>query len=405
MFKPTMKFVALGLVGAIVWGVSGCSGGPAAESDGSTIKIGFIGSLTGPLAASGKVSLDGLQAGAKYIEAQYPGSKVEIVQRDTKGEPTAAVAATRALAQEHVTALYYTTEAFAPVQDVLNQVEIPADTAGGIGPILNEVGDTKRYKYAFSTGAGTAGDTSVIPLLNYAASAGNHLAMLNDSTAYNTSQAELTKTIASAQYPQIDLVTQSFPSTASDVTAQLNKLRDSGSPSIIVWSYGSPLVAVMSSLSKIGWNPQMSGVLGVGDPAASELIPNGMKNTVAAGPMAKTFLSAQPGSSPTGITAEFVKLFLEVKGKSDFVALDTVGATSFDWVLLVHQAAQKSSSADPKKIKEQLVSGNTFNGANGVYTFGPDKRIGIGSDQLATFLPAQPCIKGSCVIVQAATTR
>ncbi|MFI5718688.1 ABC transporter substrate-binding protein [Nocardia sp. NPDC051750] len=405
MFTPLIRLLAVGLAGAMACTVAGCSGGPAADSDGSVITIGFVGSLTGPLAASGKISLDGLKAGARYIESHHPGSTVEIVQRDTKGEPTAAVAATRSLAQEGVTALYYTTEAFAPVQDVLNQVRIPADTAGGIGPILDEVGDSKRYKYAFSTGAGTSGEASVVPLLEYAAGAGNRVAMLNDSSAFNTSQAELTTSIAADRFPQIELVSESFPATASDVTAQLNKLRDSGAPSAVVWAYGSSLVAVMSSLNRMGWNPQMSGVLGVGDPATAELIPPGMRETLAAGPMAKTFLAQHPGGSPTGIAAEFVELFLEVQGKSDFVALDTVGAVSFDWVLLVHQAAQKVKSGNPEKIKDQLVAGEPFEGANGTYTFGPDKRIGIEADQLAMFLPAQPCSQGACVPVREKTVR
>ncbi|MFF0817136.1 ABC transporter substrate-binding protein [Rhodococcus sp. NPDC003318] len=396
MFTTAKKLVVIGVAGALVCGAAGCGSDSPSDSDASTIKIGFIGSLTGPLSSSGKVSLDGLTAGADYIAEHYPGSKVEIVQRDTKGEPTAAVAATRALAQENVSALYYTTEAFPAVQDVLNQVEVPASTAGGIGPILNDVGDSNRYKYAFSTGAGTAGETSVIPLLEYAAASGNPVAMLNDSSAYNTAQAELTASIVAAKYPQVELVTQSFPTTASDVTAQLNKLRDSGAKSIIVWSYGSPLVAVMSSLSKIGWNPRMAGVLGVGDPAAASLIPAGMKDTLAAGPMAKTFLSTSPGASPSGVTAEFVDRFRKASGKDDFVALDTVGATSFDWVLLVHQASENSHSADPNKIKDALVSGEPFDGANGTYVFGPDQRIGIGADQLATFLPAQPCTNGTC---------
>jgi ABC-type branched-subunit amino acid transport system substrate-binding protein len=404
MFTTAKRLAAVGLAGILACGLAACGGGSASESDGSTIKIGFVGSLTGPLAPSGKVSLAGLQAGAKYVEEHYPGSNVEILQRDTKGEPTAAVAATRALAQEDVTALYYTTEAFAPVQDVLNQVEVPASTAGGIGPIIGDVGDSKRYKYAFSTGAGTSGETSVVPLLDYAATAGTRVAMLDDSSAFNTSQAELTATIAADQYPQLELTRQSFPSTASDVTAQLNKLRDSGSPSIIVWAYGSPLVAVMSSLNKIGWSPHMSGVLGMGDPATAALIPAEMKDTVAAGPMAKTFVSSQVGAAPSGITAEFVKNFLEVQDKTEFNALDTVGAISFDWVLLVHEAASKAGSGDPNTVKERLVSGDSYEGANGTYTFGPDQRIGIGADQLATFLPAQPCTNGTCVSATVPTT-
>src|SRR5690606_38625539 len=139
------------------------------ESGATTIKIGFVGSLTGPLAPSGQVALVGLQAGAEYVESQDPDVTIEIVERDTQGEPTQAVAATRALVQEGVSAIWFTTEAFPPVQDYLNQVKIPGATAGGIGAVLADVGDSKKYKYAFSTGAGTSGETSIIPLLAYAA--------------------------------------------------------------------------------------------------------------------------------------------------------------------------------------------------------------------------------------------
>jgi ABC-type branched-subunit amino acid transport system substrate-binding protein len=380
--------------------LSACGGGgddAGGQSNTSTITIGFVGALTGPLAPSGQVALVGLQAGAQYIQAKNPGTKIEIKQKDTKGEPTAAVAATRELVQDKVTAIWFTTEAFPPVQDYLNQAKVPGATAGGIGSVLADVGDSKRYKYAFSTGAGTSGDTSVVPLLSYAASAGDTVAMLDDSSAFGTSQSERTLSIAKSQFPNVKIVRESFPSTATDVTAQLTKLRDSGAKSLIVWSYGAPLVATMSSLNKIGWNPQMSGVLGIGDPAVSELIPAGMKATLAAGPIAKTFLSSTEGAAPTGMTAEFVSLYLKAKGKDAFNALDAVGAMSFDWVLLVTQASQQAKSTDPDAIKKQLVSQGSFQGANGKYAFGPDKRIGLDADQLGVFVPAKPCTKGMCV--------
>ncbi len=400
MFRSITKVVAIVATTALAMSAAACggdSGGGGGDGDVDSITIGFVGSLTGPFAPSGKSSLAGLKAGAKYLEQQNEGLKVTIKERDTKGEPTAAVAATRALAQEKVSALYYSTEAFAPVQDVLNQVKIPGSTAGGIASILDEVGDSNRYKYAFSTGAGTAGPTSIEPLLAYAASAGTTVAVLDDSTAFGTSQRELTEQIAKENYPEVKIVKESFPATASDVTSQLNKLKNSGAESLIVWSYGAPLVATMSSLDKIGWTPQMSGVLGIGDPATAELIPEGMKSTLAAGPMAKTFLSTDPGAKPTGIAADFVKLYLEQQDKSEFNALDTVGAVTFDWVLIVQQAAKKAGSTDSQKIKDVLVSGESFDGANGSYTFGPDERIGIGADQLGVFTPAQPCEFGMCV--------
>ncbi|MFF0772728.1 ABC transporter substrate-binding protein [Nonomuraea wenchangensis] len=384
--------VCVALLALAACGDGGSSGDAAG---GTTIKIGFVGALTGPLSPSGQNSLAGLKAGAEYVEQHNPGTKIVIEQRDTKGEPTAAVAATRALAQDGVSALYFTTEAFPPVQDVLNQVKVPGDTAGGIGSIAADVGDSKRYKYAFSTGAGTSGETSITPLLSYAASAGKTVAVLDDSSAFGTSQTKDTLAIAQSQFPDVKIVQESFPNTASDVTAQLNKLKDAGAESLIVWSYGAPLVATMSSLNKIGWNPQMSAVLGIGDPATTELIPEGMKKTLAAGPIAKTFLSSSTGDN--SITADFVKLYLKAKGKTEFNALDSVGAVSFDWALLVTQAAQQAKSTEPDAIKKALVSGGTFKGANGTYTFGPDKRIGIDADQLGVFVPAQPCPDGKCV--------
>jgi branched-chain amino acid transport system substrate-binding protein len=393
------RLAVAALCAALLTGTAACGGGgdSPTENGTTTIKIGFVGSLTGPLAPSGQVALVGLQAGAQYVEEHETDTKIEIVQRDTQGEPTAAVAATRALVQEGVSAIWFTTEAFPPVQDYLNQVKVPGATAGGIGAVLADVGDSKKYKYAFSTGAGTSGETSIIPLLEYAASAGDTVAMLDDSSAYGTAQSELTKTIAERDYPDVTIVQKSFASTASDNTSELSELRASGAKSLIVWSYGAPLVATMNSLNRIGWNPQMSAVLGIGDPSVSELIPDGMKETLAAGPIAKTFVSTDASAAPSGIAADFVDLYLELKDKTDFNALDTVGAMSFDWALLVAQAVERGGSTEGDSIKNQLVSAGDFEGANGSYTFGSDKRIGLDADDLSVFVPAKACDNHICV--------
>lgn len=386
---------------SVCGGLAAC-GGSGAESGGSdgeatSLKIGFVGSLTGPFAPSGKNSLAGLQAGAEYLKAKNPDLDIEIVSRDTKGETTAAVAATRELSQQGVSAMYFTTEAFPAVQNVLNQVKVPGNTAGGIAAVLKDVGDSKRYKWAFSTGAGTAGPTSVRPLLEYAAQQGSPVAVLDDSTAFNTAQVEETEVEQQADFPDIKLVKQSFPTDAQNVTAQLTKLRDSGAKSLVMWSYGAPLVAAMKSLNRLGWNPQMSAVLGLGDPETAKQLPKGMRETTAAGPIAKTFLADAPGQKPTGITAEFLDRYLEKQGLTEFDALDAVGAVSFDWALLVQQAAERAGSSDPQKVKDELISGEPFEGANGTYRFGPDERIGIGADQLGMFLPAESCASGRCV--------
>lgn len=400
----TAVIAATGLVAlAGCGGSSGGSGGSAAGSSGkapSAITIGFIGSLTGPLASSGVNALSGLKAGAAFAESQHKGLTINVVSRDTGGSATTAVALTRELAQQKVASIYYTTEAFAPAQTVLNQLKIPGDTAGGIGPILDKVGDSNLYKYAFSTGAGTSGDTSIIPIVQYAATFGSKIGMLDDSTAFNTSQKQATEAIVKKQFPKVTLVSQSFPSTASDATAQLQALKDQGVDSLILWSYGAPAVTAMSSLEKLGWNPPMAGELGIGAKATVALIPEGMKTTMGAGPMAKTFGSTGASTTPTNkITADFVSAYLKSLNRSgDFTALDQVGAISYDWAIIVADAVEKAGSADGDAIKKVLTSGQKFSGANGTYKFGPDTRIGISADQLVLFRPAEPCAQGTCVI-------
>jgi branched-chain amino acid transport system substrate-binding protein len=373
------------------------SGGGGSESADS-ITIGFVGALTGPLSASGKNALAGLEAGAEYAEDEY-GVAISIEQRDTKGEPTAAVASTRELAQKGVTAMYFSTEAFPAVQDVLNQVEVPGDTAGGIAAVLGDVGDSQRYKYAFSTGAGTAGPDSIRPLLEHAAALGGKVGMLSVGSSYGTAQAEATMAMVEDEFPDMDVVAETFPETATDVTAQLTKLKDADVSSVLTWGYGAPLVAILNSFGKMGWAPPtISAGIGSGEAATSELIPAAMKDSFVAGPMPVTFLTAEPGSKPEGAAAVFEKAYLEAQGDDQFDALDTVGAISFDWAALVAQAVKANGSADPKELKAKLTDGTELDGANGTYVFGPDERIGIAGDQLALFLPGQPCTDGLCVM-------
>lgn len=399
MFHSKKRVLALAAAAVLALGLTACGGGGTGGGDGAGtpdhIKIGFVGSLTGSLASSGVSSLEGLKVGAEYVESLHDGLTVEIVERDTAGETTAAVAQTRELAQEGVTAIYYTTEAFPAVQDVLNQVKIPGGTAGGIGSILDRTGDSNQYRYAFSTGAGTSGPTSIVPILDYLSQFGNRIGMLDDSSAFNKSQVELAEQIVAEDYPDLELVGASFPSSASDATAQLAELQSADVDSMILWSYGAPAVTAMSSLAKLGWDPQMGAELGIGAAATVELIPDSMAQNIAAGPIARTFVDAD---AQTDITREFVERYVAATDKTEFTALDTVGAVSFDWAVIIAQAVVESGSTNGDDIKNYLTAGNPLEGANGTYVFGPDERIGIDAGQLTLFNPAEPCtLDGLCV--------
>ena len=408
MFRTKSRLLGAVVAGALALSLAACSsdtgGGAAAPSESTAelpdkLTIGFVGSLTGPLAASGINSLAGLKAGAEYAETLHPGMTIEVVERDTAGEATAAVAQTRELAQSGATAIFFTTEAFPAVQDVLNQVKIPGGTSGGIAAVLSEVGDSNRYKYAFSTGAGNAGETAITPLLDYASEFGDKIGLVEDASAFAVAQADLTEEIVAEDYPDVELFRVSFPASASDATAQLSTLQQEDVDAVVMWPYGTPAVTVMSSFDKLGWYPPTAGTLGLGTPAIVEATPAELAENLAAGPMAKTFLD--PDLDTTGVVSEFVTRYMEALDKTEFTPLDTVGANSFDWSVLIAQAVADTGKTDGDSIKSFLTSGEEFIGANGVYVFGPDKRIGIDASELQLYRSTEPCSpEGICVPVE-----
>ncbi|KRA24672.1 hypothetical protein ASD65_09795 [Microbacterium sp. Root61] len=406
MFRKSRRVLAFVAAGALAITLAACSASPDSSTEPEAdsvekVTIGFVGSLTGPLAASGINSLAGLKAGAEYAESLHEGLTVEIVERDTAGETTAAVAQTRELAQLGATAIFFTTEAFPAVQGVLNQVKIPGSTSGGIAAVLADTGDNRLYKYAFSTSAGNAGPTAVTPLIDHAAEFGDKIGVIDDASAFAVAQADLTVKLIAADYPDLEVVRASFPATSSDVTAQIGQLRDAGVDSVIAWPYGTPAVTLMTAFDKLGWYPPMSGTLGLGTPAIVEVTPAALAKTLAAGPMAKTFLNpAKEGSPEADLHAAFVTGYLKALDKDTFGPLDTVGANSFDWSVLIAQAVTDKGTTDGDTIKSYLTSGQPFVGVNGTYVFGPDKRIGIDADGLQMYSPTGPCsIDGFCTVV------
>ena len=96
------KISALLLVAVLAAGVFGCkkkeeakeAAAPAAAPAGNTIKIGFLGALTGDVAMFGKPTLEGMKMAADEINAAggvKAGDKtfkVELLAEDDKAAPT-----------------------------------------------------------------------------------------------------------------------------------------------------------------------------------------------------------------------------------------------------------------------------------------------------------------------------
>src|SRR3954454_17271049 len=87
----TRKIVALLLAATLMGGAFGCKkkeGAEGTKADANTVKIGFLGALTGDVAMFGKPTLDGMKMAADEINAAggINGKKIEIVEADDRGD-------------------------------------------------------------------------------------------------------------------------------------------------------------------------------------------------------------------------------------------------------------------------------------------------------------------------------
>jgi branched-chain amino acid transport system substrate-binding protein len=91
------KYAALLMVGLLAAGAFGCKkkeeAKEGAKPAGDTVKVGFLGALTGDVAMFGKPTLEGMKMAAEEINAAggVLGKKIEIVSRDDNGNPADAV--------------------------------------------------------------------------------------------------------------------------------------------------------------------------------------------------------------------------------------------------------------------------------------------------------------------------
>lgn len=149
------KLVSLMLL-IVILAISLTACGPKA-SDDDTIKIGYVGALSGETAVWGQAGLNGMELTAKEINEAggILGKQVEIIGLDGRGDPTDSVNAFRRLAtEEGVIAVIGTNFsscniAMAPIAD---QLEVPLIATAASNPKVTVDEDGNLHPYSFRIG-------------------------------------------------------------------------------------------------------------------------------------------------------------------------------------------------------------------------------------------------------------
>ena len=244
-----------------------------AIADSSPILIGYPAALTGPSSAPGVAQNRGVTYAVEMINAAggIKGRKIEMVTRDTQGDPTKAVNAVQEMmANNKVHAIWgpnNSGEALATTP-IITRRGIPNIHSCGITSLIDE----KKFPNAFRITPNN--DQSAAPPTVYAKSV-LHLekvAVVGDSTGYGTSavidsvKAYKEAGIQVAYQAQID-------ATQPDMMPDMLRMRASGAQAVSVWTVSPGMTArLLNARATMGWDVPFVGHQSMGSGEVGQLL-------------------------------------------------------------------------------------------------------------------------------------
>lgn len=251
------KFVLLAAIAVGSLGVSACSPGATASGDSGRIVIGSIGTFSGPNAELGIDQRRSLELALEAIapEGKLTGKAIEIVERDDQGSPEKAVAAAREFVQDDEViavvgpTLSGTTLAAVPV---LNGGGVPNTSAAGGTAISSLSEGAKNYFFR----ASLTDEAQTKAAVRGAIEAGfKKIAVASDTSGYGQGGRKNIISALKAENlePAVDVT---YAAGSSDLTAQLNQIKNSGAEVVINWGYNAEAVQLLRAAEQVGYDGQ-----------------------------------------------------------------------------------------------------------------------------------------------------
>lgn len=363
-FVSRRAFAATLLVGA-------ATGAVAQEP----IKIGWLSSLTGPLSSAAIAENQGVQFAVDEINRAggINGRKIELLTRDTAGEPTKAVNLAQQLIfsdkVHFVIGPVNSGESLATVP-IVARAKIPNLVIGALEGLIDE----QKYPYAFrvinTNTQWIAGGT------NYALDVlkKKKVAVIGDTSGYGTASAKTAgELLEKAGVKPVYSVL--IDPNKTDVSDEMNKAKAAGADVVMPWSAATGLMArILNTRGNMGW-----GVPVVGHPAVMALPikallnkPEYWENAFAAGYQSTTYVDGK-------LPERTQKLVNEIKpalgGKIDFTFWWV--AMGYDCVKIIEHVVKTTGGTDPAKFKATLEATKDFPGVYASYTWTPQDHNGF----------------------------
>jgi branched-chain amino acid transport system substrate-binding protein len=338
------------------------------------IKVGWLVALTGPNSSPGI----GFDRGIKYAAEEINkaggvrGRKIEVITRDTQGDPTKAVnAALELINNEHVEFTVGPTnsgEGLATTP-VISRSKIPSFVYGVVDSLI----DPAKYPYAFRVSPANQDWTEATHAYLLKVLKLKKVGIIGDATGYGTASVNLSERALKALGATVTY-RGLVEANQTDVTAEMRKIKDSGAEALVVWTDSAGLNSrLMNARAEVGWNAPFVGHPAMGTGAVKPLLskPENWNSVYVIGYRPMSFDDA-------GKLPERSRAFVSQVGGS--VRLDDTTlwwvAGGYDTIQLIRHVVDTSGSSKADDVKRVLESGQAFPGVFCKCTYTPTNHNG-----------------------------
>ncbi len=347
------------------------------------IRIGWMASLTGPLATAA-IGIDtGVRFAVEEINAAggINGRKIELITRDTAGDPNKAATFAQQLVHADKAQII-----LGPVNSGESLATVPLVARTGTPNIVTgaveELTDPKRYPRAFrvintTTQWVTAADDYVLNSLKR-----KKIALIGDTTGYGTVSVR-TATDDLKKKGVTPVYTVLVDPNKTDLSDEISKARAAGAEVLMPWSAATGVLArLLNARGDAGWDVPVIGHPSLMALPLKQLLnkPGYWENVYGSGYVATSYDA--DGKLPERTQALLDKIRPKLGGKEVDILFWWI-ALGYDAVKTAEHAIRKAGSTDPAAIQKALETTTGFKAVLSTLSFAPDKRDGFADDHMA----------------------
>ena len=375
MFCLTKLFKKLALGAAVL--------ATASVTWAQPIKVGWLSSLTGPLSSAALAENQGVQLAVEEINKAggILGRPIELLTRDTAGDPTKAVNFAQQLAfsdkVQFVIGPVNSGEGLAATP-IIARAGVPNLVIGAIDELIDPV----KYPRAFRVintnrqWISTANDYALKVLKK------TKVAVIADTSGYGTASAKTAiELLEKAGVKPVYSVL--IDPNKTDLSDEMAKARAAGADIVMPWSAATGLLGrLLNARGEMGWNVPVVGHPSLMAAQIRKLLnkPEYWEGAYAAGYQSTTY--GADGKLPERTQALVDKVRQKLGGGEIDVLFWWV-AMGYDTVKIIEHAIKTAGSTDPAAIQKVLENTREFKGVYATYTWSTTERNGFPDSNMA----------------------